>query len=83
MQPIFHGAILLTFVVAPPLCHHWAPFALDFEGSLHPRQMWCIGAVLRLARDGKMMMAFGLRHLRRPLDDVSLEDTKRRGGFQH
>ena len=56
---IFHGAILLTFVVAPPLCHHWAPFTLDFEGSLHPRQMRCIGAVLRLAREGKMMMALG------------------------
>ena len=53
MQPIFHGAILLTFVVTPPLCDHWAPFALDFEGSLHPRQMWCIGA------DGKMMMPLG------------------------
>ena len=59
MQPIFHGAILLTFAVAPPLCHLWGPFALDFEGSLYPCQMRCIRAILRLARDSKMMMALG------------------------
>ena len=36
-----------------------ASLRFDLKGSLHPRQMWCIVAILRLARDGKMMMALG------------------------